>query len=154
VPDFTGLGAPWWDPHARGAFFGITAGTKPGHFVRAALEAMAFQTRDVFDLMQKVSGISLQVLRVDGGASASDLLMQFQSDLIGLRIERPLNRETTVSGAAMLAGIAAGIWKNKEEAVLIRKTDRRFDPQITVEKREQLIKQWTRAVEATRMFSA
>jgi glycerol kinase len=152
VPAFTGLGAPWWDAHARGALFGLTAGTQPGHVIRATLEAMAFQTRDVFDQMQAVSGIGLKTLRVDGGASASDLLMQFQSDLIGLSVERPSNRETTVTGAAMLAGIAAGLWKNPEDAICTRQIDKVFNPSISINTRNDLYQKWSQAVAATRAF--
>jgi glycerol kinase len=152
VPAFNGLGAPWWDPSARATFLGISAGTEAGHIVRAALEAMAFQSKDVFDLMQEISGIELKTLRVDGGASASDLLMQFQSNLNNVQIERPANLETTATGAAMLAGIAAGIWKNKEEAASIRQINKHFSPQINAEKRQNLHNRWLQAVNATRSF--
>lgn len=119
VPAFVGLGAPYWDSDVRGAVFGLTRGTEKEQFIRATLESLAYQTRDVLYAMEQDSGISLKTLRVDGGASANNFLMQFQSDILGVPVERPENKETTVLGAAFLAGLAVGVWKDKNE---IKKT--------------------------------
>ncbi|GAM95277.1 glycerol kinase [Listeria monocytogenes] len=115
VPAFVGLGAPYWDSDVRGAVFGLTRGTEKEQFIRATLESLAYQTRDVLYAMEQDSGISLKTLRVDGGASANNFLMQFQSDILGVPVERPENKETTVLGAAFLAGLAVGVWKDKNE---------------------------------------
>lgn len=114
VPAFVGLGAPYWDSDVRGAVFGLTRGTEKEQFIRATLESLAYQTRDVLYAMEQDSGISLKTLRVDGGASANNFLMQFQSDILGVPVERPENKETTVLGAAFLAGLAVGVWKRQK----------------------------------------
>src|SRR5690606_615011 len=113
VPAFAGLGAPYWAPEARGAVFGLTRGTTKAHLVRATLESLAYQTRDVLDAMTAAAGLALQSLRVDGGAAANDLLMQFQADVLGVAVERPASVETTAFGAAALAGLAAGVWDSE-----------------------------------------
>ena len=115
VPAFVGLGAPYWDPYARGTIVGLTRGTKKEHFIRAALESLAYQTNDVLKAMQEDSGITLKALKVDGGACANNFLMQFQSDILDVQVDRPEVIETTALGAAYLAGLAVGYWKNQEE---------------------------------------
>lgn len=149
VPAFAGLGAPYWDMYARGAIFGITRGTTKAHLIRATLESLAYQTLDVLEAMQLDAVIRLVSLRVDGGASANNLLMQFQSDILQVEVERPKYIETTASGAAYLAGIAAGIYK-KESISSQRAIDRHFNPSMQSDKREQLIKGWRKAVERTK----
>ena len=149
VPAFAGLGAPHWDPYARGAVFGLTRGTTKAHLVRATLESLAFQTRDVLDAMQADAGLDLAALRVDGGAAANDLLMQFQADLLDTPVERPANVETTALGAALLAGLAADVLDL--DAVAARWTaDARFEPNMSDEERGRLVSGWNRAVERTR----
>ena len=152
VPAFVGLGAPYWDADARGAFFGITRGTNRAHIVRATLEAMAFQTRDVFELMQQESGISLKTLRVDGGAAANNLMMQFQSDVLGVNVDRPNVVETTALGVAIMAGYSAGIWKSLEECAKLRKADAQFSPSKPKSQTEKQYQSWKRAVKATMSF--
>lgn len=152
VPAFVGLGTPYWDSEARGAVFGITRGTEKEHFIRATLESLAYQTRDVIDAMEKDSGIELKKLRVDGGAVKNDFLMQFQSDILDVPVERPENNETTALGAAYLAGIAVGYWKSKDEIKENFKLDQQFDPIMDEERREDLYKGWQTAVKATQMF--
>lgn len=117
VPAFVGLGTPYWDSDVRGAIFGLTRGTEKEHLIRATLESLAYQTKDVLDAMEADSGIKLKTLRADGGAVANNLLMQFQSGLLGVPVERPVIQETTALGAAYLAGLAVGFWKDKEEIV-------------------------------------
>lgn len=152
VPAFVGLGAPYWDSEARGAIFGLTRGTRKAHLVRAVLEALAYQTKDVLSAMEGDGGIAFPSLQVDGGAVANDFLMQFQSDLLGVPVERPVNRETTALGAAFLAGLAVGFWKDIEEIRAIRKVDRVFKPAMDREQREKLYKGWQQAVKATMAF--
>lgn len=152
VPAFVGLGTPYWDSEARGAVFGITRGTEKEHFIRATLESLAYQTRDVIDAMEKDSDIELKKLRVDGGAVKNDFLMQFQSDILDVPVERPENNETTALGAAYLAGIAVGYWKSKDEIKENFKLDQQFDPIMDEERREDLYKGWQTAVNATQMF--
>ena len=130
VPAFTGLGAPHWDPYARGTIVGITRGVNKYHVIRATLESLAYQTNDVLKAMEADSGIRLAALKVDGGASANDFLMQTQADIIGAPVERPGCVETTAMGAAYLAGLAAGYWENKEEIVKNWTIDRIFEPAI------------------------
>ena len=151
VPAFVGLGAPYWDSEARGAFFGLTRGTSRAHLVRAALEAMAFQTRDVFDLMREESGIALKTLRVDGGAAANNLMMQFQSDVLGVDVDRPREIETTALGAALLAGLGHGIW-TLEGIKQLRASDQVFHPAANDENLSRKYAGWKRAVQATRSF--
>jgi len=128
VPALVGLGAPYWDPHARGTILGLTRGTTRAHLVRAALESIAYQTRDILEVMKRDTGQAFKLLRVDGGASANDFLMQFQANVLGISVERPKILETTALGAAGLAGLAVGLWKNKEEFNRLRKADKTFTP--------------------------
>jgi glycerol kinase len=145
VPAFAGLGAPYWDMYARGAIFGLTRGTTKAHIIRATLESLAYQTRDVLAAMESDAGAPLQTLRVDGGASANNLLMQFQSDILGVPVERPVSVETTALGAAYLAGIAAGFWTPSELSEQWQK-DKVFVPSMELEVREKLYKGWKKAV--------
>ncbi|HEX8593641.1 MAG TPA: glycerol kinase GlpK [Pseudomonas sp.] len=150
VPAFTGLGAPYWDPYARGALFGLTRGVKVDHIIRAALESIAYQTRDVLDAMQQDSGERLKSLRVDGGAVANNFLMQFQADILGTHVERPQMRETTALGAAFLAGLAIGFWSSLDELRNKAVIEREFHPECEPEKREKLYAGWQKAVARTR----
>ena len=146
VPAFVGLGAPYWDPYARGAIVGLTRGANRNHIIRAALESIAYQSRDVLDAMQKDSGIRLASLKVDGGAVANDFLMQFQSDIMGTTVVRPKLIETTALGAAFLAGLAVGFWKSTAELSDKFSIDREFEPSLPAEQREQLYAGWQKAV--------
>ena len=152
VPAFVGLGTPYWDSDARGAVFGLTRGTTKEHFIRATLEALAYQTRDVLEAMVADSNIDLKSLRVDGGAVKNNFLMQFQSDILGVVVERPIINETTALGAAFLAGLAVGFWSSKEEIVDQWKKDQTFNPSISEEKRNDVYDGWKKAVKATQMF--
>ncbi|MFK7933999.1 MAG: glycerol kinase GlpK [Saprospiraceae bacterium] len=145
VPAFAGLGAPYWDMYARGAIFGLTRGTTKSHLIRATLESLAYQTRDVLDAMEKDSGVPLKSLRVDGGASANNMLMQFQSDILGVEVERPTIIETTALGAAYLAGLAVGYWQ-KSEISSNWQIDNTFKNDMPEARREQLYKGWQKAV--------
>ena len=149
VPAFTGLGAPYWQSDVRGAVFGLTRGTSKEHFVRAALESMAYQTRDVLDAMQADAGIELAELRADGGAIANDFLAQFQADMLGVPVVRPVVNETTALGAAYLAGLAAGIWSDRGEIAGLWAQDARFEPAVADARRDQLYAGWRKAVQAT-----
>lgn len=146
VPAFVGMGAPYWDMKARGAIFGLTRGTNKSHLIRATLDSMCYQTKDVLDAMQADSGIKLQALKVDGGAVANNLMMQFQSDILGVAVDRPQVTETTALGAAYLAGLAVGVWKTKEDLVANWKLDKRFEPKMEVPKRTALYAGWQKAV--------
>ncbi len=146
VPAFVGLGAPYWDMYARGAILGLTRGTTRDHLIRATLESIAYQTRDVLEVMRTDSGIGFQELRVDGGACANDFLMQFQSDILGVPVERPEIIETTALGAAYLAGLAVGFWKNQSSISEQRIVNRRFLPAMDEEKREKIYAKWKKAV--------
>lgn len=146
VPALVGLGAPWWDPYARGTIVGITRGTSRAHLVRAAVEAMAFQTRDVVDAMLRAGGVPLASLKIDGGASAMDVLCQFQADLLGVPVQRPAVQETTALGAAFLAGLGVGVWSSKEEAASAWTLDREFTP-TDRQGANAKYAQWQRAVE-------
>jgi len=146
VPAFVGLGAPYWDQYARGTIVGLTRGVNRAHIVRATLESMAYQTYDVLKAMEEDSGIKLSVLKVDGGACANNFLMQFQSDILGVQVDRPQVIETTALGAAYLAGLAVGYWKDKDEVVKNWKVSRSFTPELDNEKRETLLKGWHEAV--------
>ncbi len=146
VPAFTGLGAPHWDPYARGTIVGITRGVNKYHIIRATLESLAYQVNDVLGAMEADSGISLTSLRVDGGASANNFLMQTQADIIGAPVKRPRCIETTAMGAAYLAGLAVGYWKNREEVKANWAIDQVFEPAIGEEERKQKIKGWNKAV--------
>jgi glycerol kinase len=146
VPAFVGLGAPYWDPHARGAVTGITRGTGRAHLVRAALEAIAYRTADLIAAMEAEYGAPLTALRADGGASANDFLMQFQSDIIGARVLRPAHTEITALGAAYLAGLAAGCWADEAAIRKLQKLSAVFEPRMAEERREELLTGWRRAV--------
>ncbi|WP_109082567.1 glycerol kinase GlpK [Aggregatibacter kilianii] len=147
VPAFTGLGAPYWDPYARGAIVGLSRGVNRNHIVRATLEAIAYQTREVLDAMQSDSGEKLAALRVDGGAVANNFLMQFQADILDVKVERPKVREVTALGAAYLAGLAVGFWKDLEELRGKAIVERTFEPKQTAEKRTALYQGWKKAVQ-------
>lgn len=149
VPAFAGLGAPYWDMYARGAIFGLTRDTGKDHIIKATLESMAYQTRDVLEAMQQDSGIALSTLKVDGGASANNVLMQFQADILGANVERPAVIESTAMGAAFLAGIGSGMW-TKDDIVSARSIERTFKPAMDDAMRERLYKGWLRAVERTK----
>jgi glycerol kinase len=146
VPAFAGLGAPHWDAYARGAMFGLTRGATGGHLARAALESIAYQSADVLAAMERDAGITLAELRVDGGATASDLLMQFQADLLGVPVVRPKVRETTALGAAYLAGLAVGFWKSPDEVAANWQVDRRFEPAMSRDRAAALRAGWDKAV--------
>jgi glycerol kinase len=146
VPAFTGLGAPHWDPEARGSIFGLTRGTTRAHIARAALESIAFQSADVLEAMQKDSGKTLKELRVDGGATANDLLMQFQADLLGVPVVRPKVLETTALGAAYLAGLTVNLWKSREEIAGQWQVEKRFEPRMDAARRGELMARWREAV--------
>ncbi len=147
VPAFAGLGTPHWDPYARGAIVGLTRGSTGAHIARAALEAMAYQTADVLQAMESDAGRTLTELRVDGGAANNDITMQFQADVIGVDVVRPRVTETTALGAAYLAGIAAGIWKDTGDVASHWQEQRRFTPRLGFEERARLLRRWRRAVE-------
>src|SRR4029079_5179744 len=146
VPAFAGLGAPHWDQYARGTIVGLTRGTTKAHIARAALEAIALQTMDVLQAMQADAGIKLKQLRVDGGASANDLLMQLQADLLGVPVVRPKVAETTALGAAYLAGLAVGFWKNQADIARQWQVDKRFKPAMKRAARVRISKGWERAL--------
>jgi glycerol kinase len=148
VPAFAGLGAPYWDMYARGAIFGLTRDTGKNHIIKATLQSLAFQTKDVLDAMEKDSGVSTKVLKVDGGASVNDFLMQFQADIVGVRVERPEVIESTAKGSAYMAGIMTGLWK-KEDIIKNRKIDRIFEPKLDQQSRDRLYRGWQKAVERT-----
>lgn len=152
VPAFVGLGTPYWDSDARGAIFGLTRGTQREHLVRATLEAIAYQTKDVLNAMQQDSGIELKNLRVDGGAVANNFLMQFQSDLLGVPVVRPVVNETTALGAAYLAGLATGYWKDRNEIAQRWQAQHTFTPQMSITETTKLYRGWQKAVEAARLF--
>lgn len=152
VPAFVGLGTPYWDSDARGAFFGLTRGTKREHMVRATLESIAYQTKDVLDAMIADSGINLKTLRVDGGAVKNDFLMQFQSDMLDVPVERPVIQETTALGAAYLAGLAVGYWDSQEQIAEKWSIDQTFESELNDSDRDKLYSGWQKAVEATRTF--
>ena len=147
VPAFVGLGTPYWDMYARGTIVGLTRGVKKAHICRAALEGIAYEVRDVLDSMKEDSGAEINMLSVDGGACVSDVMMQFQADIMNTKVLRPENVETTALGAAFLAGLSAGFWKSREEILNIRKINRIFTPQISEEDRQKLYSGWKRAVE-------
>lgn len=146
VPAFAGLGAPYWDMYARGAIVGLTRGSNKSHIIRAALESIAYQSKDLISAMENDSNIKLETLRVDGGAVANNFLMQFQSDILGVPVERPEVIETTALGAAYLAGLAVGFWSSKEEVVKGWNLDKKFEPEMEAQRREELYKGWVKAV--------
>ncbi len=149
VPAFTGLGAPYWDPYARGAITGLTRGVNKYHLIRATLESLAFQTYDVLTAMEEGSGVKLHALKVDGGACRNNFLMQFQSDIIDAPVHRPECVETTAMGASYLAGLAVGFWSGKEDVIKNWTFDRIFNPSMDPERREQELKGWKQAVQST-----
>lgn len=153
VPAFVGLGAPHWDQYARGTIVGLTRGSTREHIVRAALESIAYQTADVLLAMRDDSGIELNELRVDGGASRNDFLMQFQADVLGIPVVRPANTETTAAGAAFLAGLAVGFWSGVEEIGSLWRPERTFEPRMAESERELLIEGWRRAVQRAKRWA-
>lgn len=152
VPAFVGLGAPYWDMYARGTIIGLTRGTGKAHIVRAVLESIAYQTKDVLSLMEEAGGSPLKLLKVDGGAAKNDWLMQFQADMLGVAVSRPHELETTAYGAAALAALAAGVWSRQD--ILDFHTEAiRFLPQMSIDERERLYKRWLRAVERAKKWA-
>jgi glycerol kinase len=153
VPAFTGLGSPWWDPHARGTIVGLTRGVTRAHLARAAVEAMAFQTRDVVDSMATASGRTVAELRVDGGAAVMPLLLRLQADQLGVPVTRPVSTETTALGAAYLAGLAEGVWSTVADVQAAWQVDVRVDPSDDRRSADALYAQWLRAVERSRSWA-
>ncbi len=153
VPAFTGLGAPYWNSNARGSVFGLTRGSNKADFVKATLQSLAYQVRDVVDTMALDTGIDIPVLKVDGGAAMNDYLMQFQADILGTPIQRASNLETTALGAAFLAGLAVGYWKDLEELKQLIKVGQTFKPSMNESEKEGLYKGWKKAVKATQVFA-
>jgi len=153
VPAFVGLGAPHWDPHARGAIVGLTRGTTEAHIARAALESIAFQSADVLHAMEKDAGVQLTELRVDGGAAANDLLMQFQADLLGVPVVRPRVLETTALGAAYLAGLATGVWQDRAQIAAQWRAERTFEPTLSRDEAAARMSRWARAVGRAREWA-
>lgn len=154
VPAFTGLGAPHWDMYARGSIFGLTRGTGRNHIIRAALDSIAYQSKDVIDAMMADTGLEINEIKVDGGASISDIIMQFQSDITMKTLRRPIVRETTALGAAYLAGLAVGFWKDMEEVKNHWSIDKIYKPNMEDAKRKNLLNGWKKAVAAARMFGS
>ena len=153
VPAFVGLGAPYWDPYARGTIVGLTQGTDRRHLVRAALEAICYQSRDLLEAMTadaSTGGVRLQALRADGGAAANDLLMQFQADIMGVPVQRPAVTETTALGAAYLAGLAVGYWSGLDEVARQWRVDAEFTPSMPADQRDSLYAGWQRAIDRAR----
>jgi glycerol kinase len=153
VPAFTGLGSPWWDPHARGTICGLTRGSTAAHLARATVESIAYQTRDVVDAMTRASGIPIADLRVDGGAAVMDLLMQIQADQLGVTVQRPVDRETTALGAARLAGLAEGVWRGTEELEQSWELEASFSPSEDRALADANYAMWLRAVERSRSWA-
>jgi glycerol kinase len=153
VPAFVGLGAPHWDPYARGTIVGMTRGTTAGHIARAAVEAIAYQSAELLSAMQKDASCSLTEVRADGGAARNDMLMQFQADLLGVPVIRPKVTETTALGAAYLAGLALGFWSSREEIAAQWQAERRFEPAMVATRREELLARWARAVDHARSWA-
>jgi glycerol kinase len=153
VPAFVGLGAPYWDSYARGTIVGLTRGSGRAQIVRATLESIAYQTRDVVGAMQADSGLTLQALRVDGGATSNDFLMQFQADILGVPVQRPAVTETTALGAAYLAGLAVGYWQSQDEIAAQWALEKTFEPTMSTDQRELLYHGWTRAVERAKAWA-
>ncbi|HTV84281.1 MAG TPA: glycerol kinase GlpK [Dyella sp.] len=152
VPAFVGLGAPYWRSDVRGAMFGLTRGTRKEHFIRAVLEALAYQTRDVLDAMQADAGLTLKALRADGGAIANDFLAQFQADILDVSLARPMVSETTALGAAYLAGLAVGFWESREQIARQWRVQRQFEPCMDAARRDALYAGWKRAIDAVLRF--
>lgn len=149
VPAFTGLGAPYWDPYARGAIIGLTRGVNKNHLVRAALESMAYQTTDLMGSMADDMGRAIETFKVDGGACVNNFLLQFQADIMDMKLCRPVCIETTSLGAAYLAGLATGYWKDKNDITANWQADREFSPDMSSARREELIEGWHKAVDRT-----
>ncbi|MBO5214224.1 MAG: glycerol kinase GlpK [Clostridia bacterium] len=149
VPAFTGLGAPYWDMYARGTITGLTRGTTRANIIRAALESIAFQTNDLLTAMQEDTGTPFSILKVDGGASRSDVILQLQSDLLGITVDRPVNTETTAQGAAFMAGLGVGLWKDESEISAIRRSAKTFTPAMNEMSRSEMIRGWKHAVGQT-----
>jgi glycerol kinase len=154
VPAHTGLGAPYWDPYARGALLGMTRGTGRAHIARAAIDAIALQSAEVLLAMQQDAAQPLSELRVDGGAAGNDLLLQLQADVLGVPVIRPKITETTALGAAYLAGLAVGFWSDEAELASLWQAERRFEPQISDEQRAERMAGWQRAVQHTLHWAA
>jgi glycerol kinase len=150
VPAFVGLGAPHWDAYARGVIVGLTRDTSIGHVARAAVDSMAYQTRDVLDVMQKDAGLKLAQLKVDGGAAVNNRLLQFQADILDVPVRRPVVSETTALGAAYLAGLAVGFWKDTADVTRNWALDREFTPAMPAAPREKLYRRWQKAVACSR----
>jgi glycerol kinase len=153
VPALAGLGAPYWDSEARGTIVGLTRGTAPAHIARAALESIAYRSRDMVEVVARETGSQPQKLLVDGGASRNHWLMQFQADILGVPVERPKIIETTAMGAAGLAGLQAGVWETPEDFLAHREVDRQFEPTITADRRENLYQRWKQSVERSREWA-
>jgi len=154
VPAFAGLGSPWWDPYARGTICGLTRGSSRAHLARAVVESMAYQVRDVVDAMVTASGVPITDLRVDGGAAVMDLLLQFQADQLGVRVVRPVDRESTALGAAYLAGLAEGVWPDEEALAAAWAVEASFDPEPDRTLADLGHGEWLRAVERSRGWAA
>ena len=152
VPAFVGLGAPYWDMYARGTVVGLTRGTGRAPLVRAVLESIAYQTNDVLSAMKDDGHLTVESMRVDGGAAANNFLMQFQADIMGVPVERPVQTESTAVGATYLAGLSTGFWKDLDELRGIRKVERRFMPVMEDSERERLLAGWERAVRCARVY--
>ncbi|QTL97668.1 glycerol kinase GlpK [Iocasia frigidifontis] len=153
VPAFTGMGAPYWEPDARGIIVGLSRGSNKNHLIRATLESLAYQSKDVIDAMLGDSSVSLKDIKVDGGASANDFLMQFLADITATCVERPINTETTSTGASFLAGLAVGYWTDRQEIMHLREIDKKFKPHIDDKKRKSLYQGWQKAVKAALNWS-
>jgi glycerol kinase len=153
VPAFAGLGAPYWDPDARGAIVGLTRGSTRAHLARAALDSIALQSAELVAAMQSDCGGAISELRVDGGAARNDLLMQMQADALGIPVVRPAVTETTALGAAYLAGLAVGFWSGVDQIASLWAMDRRFEPAVSQDQRRQRLEQWRRAVERSRHWA-
>ncbi len=154
IPAFVGLGAPYWDMNARGTIVGLTRGSNKGHIAKAVLEAIAYQTRDVVDIMKADINLQIPILRVDGGGSVNNLLMQFQADILGIPIQRAQTPETTALGVASLAGLSVGLWRNTNEIRQQWKSSARYEPCMSSDERETLYRNWKRAVERARGWSS
>ena len=153
VPAFTGLGAPYWNPHARGTIVGISRGSTDAHLARAAIESIAFQSMDLLKAMEADAGLPIKEVRVDGGATVNNQLMQFQCDILNTEVVRPRITETTALGAAYLAGLAIGFWKNMQELEQYWQKDRSFSPSMQAEQRKGLQKNWQRAIKAAQAWT-
>jgi len=153
VPALTGLGAPYWDAAARGLIIGITRGTTKEHLYRSAMEAICYQTRDVFESLKQAIDFEIKVLRVDGGGASNDFLMQFQSDILGVKIQRPFVTETTALGASLIAGLSMGMWKNLNEISKSWKLEKEFNRKMTVEESDRLYARWKDAVSRSRSWA-